>query len=134
MKTIPQLLSLAVVALGLSSCCSMFGLTKQNGQFVTETKQVKTCKYDIEYVQVVTPGSAKSGKGGMVQTVEKKTPRYKTVTRKRWVSGGPCVRFYCPIKDACGTTSQSTILMATAQGATGSPHIGLIPTMKPIAP
>ena len=133
MKTIP-LLALAAVTLGLSSCCSMFGFTGRNGGYVTETKQVKTCGYDIVHEQVVTPGSAKSGKGGMVETVEKKVPRYKTVTKKRWVSGGSCVRFYCPKKDACGTTSSSTRLLATAQGSTGSPHIGLIPTMKPLAP
>jgi hypothetical protein len=134
MKNIPQLLSVAIVALGLSSCCSMFGLSSPNGHFVTETKQVKTCGYDVEYEQVITPGSAKSGKGGMVQTIEKRVPRYKTVTKKHWVSGGPCVRLYCPKKDACGTTSESTRLLASAQGSNGSPHIGLIPTMKPIAP
>lgn len=129
MKNIPQLLSLAIVALGLSSCCSMFGLTTQNGSYRTETRQVlKPCGYDVVYEQV--GGS----KGGMAQTVEKRVPRYKTVTKKVWVSGGPCVRMFCPKKDACGTTSQSTILMATAQGGTGSPQIGLIPTMKPIAP
>jgi len=133
MKTIP-LLALAAVTLGLSSCCSMFGLTNQNGTYVTETKQVKTCKYDIVYEQVVTHGSAKSGKGGMVETVEKKIPRYKTVTKKRWVSGGPCVRYYCPKNDSCGTTSNSTVLLMSSQGFTGSPHIGLIPTMKELAP
>jgi hypothetical protein len=130
MKTIPQLLSLAVVALGLSSCCSMFGLTNQNGQYRTETRQVlKPCGYDVVYETVPS-----SSKGGMAQTIEKRVPRYKTVTKKVWVSGGPCVRFFCPRKDACGTTSESTRLLATAQGGTGSPQIGLIPTMKPLAP
>lgn len=133
MKTIP-LLALAAMSLGLSSCCSMFGWTKPNGYFVTETKQVKTCKYDIVSETVVTPGSSKSGKDGMVEVVEKKVPRMKTVTKKRWVSGGPCVRFFCPKNDACGNTSNSTRLMATSQGGVGSPHIGLIPTMKPLAP
>ena len=127
MKTIP-LLTLAAVSLALSSCCSMFGITNQNGHYVTETKQYKKCGYDVVYETV--PGSAKSG----MATVEKHVPRYKTVTKKRWVSGGPCVRFYCPRKDACGTTSDSTRLMATAQGSVGSPSIGLVPTMKKIAP
>jgi hypothetical protein len=35
-------------------------------------------------------------------------------------------------KTACGTTSESTMRMATAQGGVGSPHIGLIPTMRPL--
>jgi hypothetical protein len=133
MKSIP-LLVVAAASIGLTSCCSMFGLSKQNGYYQTETKQVKTCGYDIVTETVVTPGSAKSGKGGMVETVEKKVPRYKTVTKKRWVSGGSCVRLYCPKKDNCGTTSESTRQLATAQGPVGSPNIGLVPTMKPLAP
>lgn len=134
MKNLTLLLSLAAVSLGFSSCCSMFGAPSQAGYYRTETRQVKTCGYDIITEEVVTPGDAKSGKGGMVQTIEKKVPRYKTVTKKVRVSGGSCVRFFCPGKDHCGTTSDSTRNLATAQSATGSPHIGLIPTMKPIAP
>lgn len=134
MKNLTLLLSLAAVSLSFSSCCSMFGTTAQNGYYRTETRQVKTCKYDLVTEEVVTPGDSKSGKGGMVQTIEKKVPRYKTVTKRVWVSGKSCVRFYCPTKDACGTTSESTRVLASAQGPVGSPHIGLIPTMKPIAP
>lgn len=134
MKNLALLLSLAAVSLGFSSCCSMFGTTAQSGYYRTETRQVKTCGYDIVTEEVVTPGDAKSGKGGMVQTIEKKVPRYKTVTKKVKVHTGSCVRFFCPKKDACGTTSESTRILASAQGPVGSPHIGLIPTMKPIAP
>ena len=95
MKNLALILSLAAVSLGFSSCCSMFGIGSQ-AMYHQETRQVKTCGYDIVTEQVVTPGDAKSGKGGMVQTVEKKVPRYKTVTK--WVhdSCGPCVRLYCP--------------------------------------
>jgi hypothetical protein len=134
MKNLAFLLSLAALSLGFSSCCSMFGLGSQSAGYRTETRQVKTCRYDIVTEVVHTPGSAKSGKGGMTQTIEKKVPRYKTVTRKTRIGCGSCVRFFCPKKDCCGTTSDSTMKMATAQGATGSPHIGLIPTMKPLVP
>lgn len=134
MKNLVLIASLAAVSLSFSSCCSMFGTASQAGSYRTETRQVKTCGYDIITEEVVTPGDAKSGKGGMVQTIEKKVPRYKTVTKKVRVSSGPCVRFFCPKKDRCGTTSESTRLIATAQGPVGSPQIGLIPTMKPIAP
>jgi hypothetical protein len=72
--------------------------------------------------------------GDTVQTIEEKVPRYKMVTKKTRVSCGSCVRLYCPKKDCCGTTSESTRQLASAQGPVGSPHIGLIPTMKPIAP
>jgi hypothetical protein len=134
MKNLALLLSLAAISLGFSSCCSMFGNPTQTAAYHTETRQVKTCGYDIVTEQIVTPGDAKSGKGGMVQTIEKKVPRYKTVTKKTRIPCGRCVRYYCPKKDCCGTTSESTRQMASAQGPVGSPHIGLIPTMKPIAP
>jgi hypothetical protein len=132
MKKLALLLSIAAVSLGFSSCCSMFGTGGCGAGYRTETKTVKTCGYDIITEEVVTPGSAKSGKGGMVTTVEKKVPRYKTVTKRVRVKCPPCVRTYCPTKGCCGTTSESTMRMATAQGGVGSPHIGLIPTMKPL--
>ena len=137
MKNLALLLSLAAVSLGFSSCCSMFSRpSSQTAGYRTETRQVKTCHYDIVTEQVVTPGDAKSGKGGLVQTIEKKVPRYKTVTKKYRVSCGSCMRFYCPKKDCCGTTSESTMRIASAQGSVGSPSIGLIPTMRelPLAP
>jgi hypothetical protein len=134
MKNLALLLTLAAVSLGFSSCCSMFGTSSQTAGYRTETRQVKTCHYDIVTEEVITPGDAKSGKGGMVQTIEKKVPRYKTVTKKVRIPCGRCVRVYCPKKDCCGTTSQSTIVMASTQGSVGSPQIGLIPTMKVIAP
>jgi len=134
MKKLVKILPLAALALGMSSCCSMFGIGSQSAGYTTETRQVKTCKYDIVTKEVYTPGSAKSGKGGMTQTIEEKVPRYKTVTRKKRVSCGSCVRFFCPKKDCCGTTADSYMKMATTQSATGSPHMGLVPTMKPLAP
>jgi len=134
MKNLVLLASLVAVSLGFSSCCTMFGLSSQSAGYRTETRQVKTCGYDIVTERVVTPGASKSGKGGMVEVIEKKVPRYKTVTRKVRIPCGSCVRIYCPKKDCCGTTSESTRMMASAQGSVGSPNIGLIPTMKPIAP
>lgn len=134
MKNLLMLVSLAAVSLGFSSCCSMFGSHTQNAGYRTETRQVKTCGYDIITEEVVIPGDAKSGMGGMVQIKETKVPRYKTVTKKVRIRCGKCTRFYCPKKGCCGTTSQETVNMSSAQGSGGSPHIGLVPTMKKIAP
>ena len=75
MKNLALIVSLAAVSLGFSSCCSMFGRKGYTASYRTETRQVKTCHYDIVTEEVVTPGDAKSGKGGMVQTIEKKVPR-----------------------------------------------------------
>lgn len=49
-------------------------------------------------------------------------------------TGGPCFRPYAVTKNACGTTSDATIRQSTVQTATGSPNLGLVPTMKTIAP
>ena len=130
--------SLVAVSLGFSSCCSMFGTHSNTAGYRTETHQVKTCGYDVVTEQVFVKGSSKSGKDGMVVTSTKKVPRYKTVTKKVRVcnSCGACVRVYCPKKECCGTTAESTMRIASAQGSAGSPNIGLIPTMRelPLAP
>lgn len=106
----------------------MFGNSAATAGYRTETKQVATGKYETITEEVHT-----GGKGGMVKTVEKKVPIYKTVTRKVRV---PCrfpVRFFCPKEICNGGTADSTLKMATAQGSTGSPNIGLMPTMKKMA-
>jgi len=131
MKNLTLALSLAAISLGFSSCCSMFGAPSLSAGYQTETRQVKTCGYDIVTEQVVTRGDAKNGMGDTVQTVEKKVPRYKTVKVKTRNSGSArCVRLFCPHKDRCGTTSESTMRIATLQGSSGSPNLGLIPTMR----
>jgi len=133
MKKLALLLTIAAISLGFSSCCSMFGRPSGPG-YRTETRQVRACGYTYATEQVVTPGDAKSGEVGMVQTIEKKVPRYKMVTKKIRNKCTRCVRYYCPKKECCGTTSQSTLVISSAQGSVGSPNIGLIPTMKKIAP
>ena len=132
MKKLALFAALAAVSLGFSSCCSMFGIPTTSAGYRTETRQVKTCKYDTVTEQVRIAGSAKGG--DTYEVVEKRVPRYKTVTRKVRVPCGPCVRFYCPRKDCCGTMSESARKMITAQSGVGSPHIGLAPTMRPLAP
>jgi hypothetical protein len=130
MKNLLFLTSLITASLSLPSCCSMFGYSNQFAGYRTETRQVKTCHYDIVTKEVRTG----EGKDGMTQTVEERIPRHKTVTKRVGIKRTACVQRYCPKKDACGTTSESTRQMASSQGSVGSPNIGLIPTMKPIAP
>ncbi len=127
MKNLVLLASLIAVSLGFSSCCSMFGVASQGAGYRTETRQVKTCHYDIVTKEVRTNDGSKDG---MVQTVEERVPRYKTITKKVRIPCGICTRYYCPKKDCCGTTSESTMRMASVQGSVGSPNLGLIPTMR----
>lgn len=107
----------------------MFGAGKNWTNAGTETKQVQVVTNNGP--QVYIQPDAKTGIGGMMEG--EKTVSYKTVTKKVRVPCKKCTRYYCPKKDCCGTTSESVQKMATAQGPVGSPHIGLVPTMKKLA-
>lgn len=131
MKKIATYLAIIFTSLGFTSCCSMFGVTGATSGYTTETRQVRTCHTDVVTEQVLISSSAKGG--NVYETVERRVPRYKTVETRRRIPCGNCTRFYCPKDDCCGTTSESTRKMVTAQTAVGSPHIGLIPTMQPLA-
>jgi hypothetical protein len=115
---------LAVTALGLSSCCCLFG---SNNRYKSKETVLAGYKTVTKEVQVST-----GAKGGIeTRTVTEKVPVYKERTKSHRVA---CVRSYCPRAGACGTTSENIMKMSSSQGATGSPHIGLVPTMKPLAP
>lgn len=129
MKKLLLLLSLAVVSLSFSSCCSMFGGFTTHAGTYEESYKVKTCGYDIVREEKVI-----DAKSGLVEVTETKVPRYKEKTRKVYVKCPRCTRYYCLKDGCCGSSSEAARKMATAQPASGSPHIGLIPTMKPIAP
>ena len=128
MKNLVLLALAAVVSLGFSSCCCLFADVGDRSQHVYEKKLVR---YEY-HTEEVTSGS-KSGKDGMTRTVQTKVPVYKTV-KKKVHCPGCCVRPWTPDYDCCGSTGERTMRMATVQSASGSPHMGLIPTMKPLAP
>jgi len=130
MKHVLLLLAAVALSLQLSSCCSMFGGC--NGGIAgtyEETYKVKTCSHDIIREERVI-----DAKSGLVEVTEKKVPRYKEKTRTVYVRCPKCVRFYCPTAGCCGSGGEYIDRMKTAQGPTGSPHIGQIPTMKVLAP
>lgn len=125
--------AVAVAALGLSSCCCMFSAPAK-ADYVTVQKKVCGRKH-VVVDQVWVPGDPgpKGGmaKGGMYQPVEREVVRYKEVKKKVRCR---CIDWFCPDRDCCGTTGPMTIARASAQGWSGSPHVGLIPTMKKLAP
>ncbi|MCU0796873.1 MAG: hypothetical protein MUF31_13170 [Akkermansiaceae bacterium] len=129
MKNLLLLLSLAALSLASSSCCSMFGMKNLFSGSYTETYKAKTCGYDIVRTEKVV-----DAKSGLVEVTEEKVPRYKEKTRRVFVKCPSCTRFYCLKEGCCGSSTEAARKMATAQGPTGSPHVGLIPTMKSIVP
>jgi hypothetical protein len=128
MKNLLVLLSLAVASLGLSSC-KMFSAPAGNAGYVETTHQRKLCGHDIVREEVLI-----DAKSGLTEVRETKVPRYKTVTKKERVPCTKCTRYYWPSEGCCGSDTSDARRMATAQPSSGSPFIGLIPTMKEIAP
>ncbi len=127
MKNLLLILPLAILSLGLSSCCSMFGIKSFSAGYTEETYQRKLCGYDIVREEVVV-----DAKSGLTEVKETKVPRYKTVTKKVRIKCPDCVRFYCLEEGCCGSGTESARKMASMQGGSGSPNLGLIPTMKKI--
>lgn len=127
MKNLLLILPLIAVTLGLSSCCSMFGWKSGSAGYTEETHKRKLCGYDIVREEVVV-----DAKSGLTEVRETKVPRYKVVTKKVRIKCPSCTRFYCLEEGCCGSKTESARKMATVQDASGSPHVGLIPTMKKI--
>jgi len=127
MKNLLLILPLIALTLGLSSCCSMFGWKSMGAGYTEETTKRKLCGYDIVREEIVV-----DAKSGLTEVKETKVPRYKTVTRKVRVKCPSCTRFYCLEEGCCGSSSEAARKMASVQGSSGSPNLGLIPTMKKI--
>ncbi|NWK56606.1 hypothetical protein HW115_13370 [Verrucomicrobiaceae bacterium N1E253] len=118
MKTTFQLLALAVLSLTLSSCCGILSLCPGK---LTAEKEVTT------YQEVQR--TVYSGKTSYVVTDRVPTTHKETVKQ----SCRKCGSSFCP-KSCCGIVGEGVLARATAQGGTGEPQIGLIPTMKVLAP
>ena len=118
MKTTIQLLALAVLSLAFSSCC---GLLPCVGS-LTANKEVTT--YEEQQVTVY------SGKTSQVVTQRVPVTKTKKVRHFCWKCGSS----FCPKPQCCGIVSPKVLARATSQGGSGEPGIGLIPTMKDLAP
>ena len=114
MKTTIQLFALAVLSLVYSSCC---GLLPCPGSLTAE-KEVTT----YQEVQRTVYGAKTS------YVVTDRIPYTQKVKVKQHCT--KCGSSYCPKPECCGIVSKSVLTRATAQGGTGEPQIGLIPTMK----
>ena len=128
MKKLLLLLSLAAVTLGLSSC-KMFSRPGAIAGYNETTSERKLCGYDVVREEILI-----DAKSGLTEVRETKVPRYKTVPTKKRVPCPKSTRYYWLTEGCCGSKTEQARKMATAQGSSGSPHIGLIPTMKTITP
>lgn len=107
MKTTIKLLAMTLFAVFFTSCCNSHRVGTIQGE-----------KTILEYEYT----GAKSG----LVSVERKVPVTHECRK--------CGSWFCPKPECCGITNRSVLSRATGQSGSGEPHIGLIPTMKTLAP
>jgi len=122
MKTTIQLLALTILAFAFSSCCGSrpCGGAPAAQKEVTTYKEVQRTVYANKTSYVVTERIP-------VTTAATKTKRAKSCCNK-------CGSSFCPKPQRCGIISNAVLARASAQGGTGEPNIGLVPTMKNLTP
>ncbi len=113
MKNALKLLALALFSAAFSSCC---GLGSCPGVIEGEKR--------ITTYETVPSHGAKGGVDVQVPVVTTEKVKHKCTK---------CGSSFCP-KNCCGIISKNVLARATTQGGSGEPHIGLIPTMKVLAP
>ena len=127
---IPGILFLLVT---LNSCCSscFSGGKPCSGPAPTGCPEVYYEEQVTEWVEEEV--YVHSGpKGGVVGTKTVRRPVVKTVCKK--IKCAKCGSSFYPDPSCCGSVGPEVLKRATAQGGTGEPHIGQIPTMKVLAP
>ena len=129
MKKLAFVPALLFLAFALSSCCLTCVKGKRFGVSCCPKEYVEIEEVEWIEEEVYAEPGAKGGKGG---TVKVRRPVVKTV--KKPVKCTSCGSWYCADAACCDTVSTQVLRRATAQGGTGEPHIGLIPTMKELAP
>ena len=130
MKKLVFIPALLLLALLFSSCCGLpcANLSCVKGSSCGTKKYVEIEEVEwIEEEVYAEPGS-KGGKGG---TVKVRRPVVKIVRKP--VRCAPSGSWYCIEDDCCDVASSHVLRRATAQGSSGEPHIGRIPTMKVLA-
>ena len=130
MKQIALIPGLLFLALVLNSCCACSSCGGKNriGFSPCEKDTVETEVTEWVEEEVYVDYGGKGGKGG---TTTVRTPVVKTILQD--VECSDCGSWYCPGEGCCGTISTRVLKRATAQGASGEPHIGQIATMKVLA-
>ena len=123
MKYIAMIPGILFLMFALNSCCTgclkgdKFGASCPEKEHYEE--QVTEWVEEVVYVDKAGPTTVRRP---VVSTVKKP------------VKCTDCGSWYCPDPACCDTVSKEVLKRATAQGGTGEPHIGQIPTMKVLAP
>ena len=122
MKSLVFLTAAIAMMLSLNSCCT--GCLKGD-------KFEASCPEKETYEEQVTTWVEEEVFDGKGTTIVR-TPTVSTVTKP--IDCTTCGSFYCADPGCCDTVGREVLKRATVQGGTGEPHMGLIPTMKVLAP
>lgn len=124
MKRYFTLSILILLAISFTSCCGIPLLGKGCAKKSTAHcgEYIKTT---VTELQEVTQGSSK---GESYTTQEIVTREVNTP-----VTCPECTTKFKPCDKCCGGVGNEVVRRASAQGWSGNPHIGLIPTMKVLA-
>lgn len=130
MKTALKILSLASVAMLFSSCSQEPIYYDASGNSVNEGNSLSS---KGKYAAAPAPQKKRwcsPDKEKKQKVVRKKCAKPYTGSSK----GTGCLSIYYPNTGKCDVVGDKVLTRATMQGGTGEPHLGLIPTMKTLAP
>ncbi|MGJ8672824.1 hypothetical protein [Rubritalea sp.] len=122
MKSALKILSLALVAMLFSSCSQDAIYYDASGNSVTHSSEMSSKGKFVEPAPVLVEYVAEPAP----VVVKKKKAKKQSCTK--------CLSSFCPKPDCCGSIGENVLSRATMQGGTGEPQLGLIPTMKTLAP
>lgn len=123
---IPGILFLVVT---LNSCCS--GPLSGGGVTTSGARDCGKCATPVQTTEWVEE-EVFYGSGSKRGSTIVRRPVVKTVCEP--IKCADCGSWYKPDNACCDTVSTEVLRRRTAQGGTGEPHIGQIPTMKVLAP
>ncbi|MFC4992264.1 hypothetical protein [Rubritalea tangerina] len=134
MKTALKILSTALVAMFFASCSQEAIYYDASGNAVS---QDTTLASKGKYVAPVAKCPKKKWWCCPEDQKPKKVakqckPRPKKAEKPQGCT--KCYSTFCPKPGCCGTVGNNVLSRATMQGGTGEPQLGLIPTMKTLAP
>ena len=145
MKVTLYLLTLSICSFGLSSCCSVCGIPTPHVCSTSAIAERKASDSDSATAEKKVTTSSHSSSAYTVYDYTPNTTRVTNRTRYKTAkaannhtlahasSCSSCGSSFHPVPGRCGKVNPKVLSRASAQ-ASGEPHIGLIPTMKDLAP
>jgi hypothetical protein len=139
MKTALKLLATAMVAMFFASCSQQAIYYDASGDSVSSSDSLSSKgKYVAPPVVESKPKrswfSCPEDQKPKAKVAKVRNPRVKKAKVAKAQGCTKCYSKFCPKPDCCGTVSNAVLSRASMQGASGEPQLGLIPTMKTLAP